>query len=97
MMKALAPFLVAIPDTWKALSALAGAVAFGIAVTVMGMRFGELPAQVEQNRNAHIENASAIKILNAEISEQNRKLDRVLCILTLPENTTTLEAERVCR
>lgn len=93
MMKALA----AIPDTWKALSALAGAVAFGIAATVMGMRFGELPAQVEQNRDAHVANAAAIQLLNAEISEQNRKLDRVLCILTLPETTSNLEAERRCQ
>ena len=85
-MSALTSFLVSLPTTVKALSALGGAVVFGVAITLAGLRVQGLPAQVAANTAQIKANTTTIDRLARNDSLILARLDRTNCLLTLPDD-----------
>ena len=83
-------------DQWRALTALAGAMAVGGAIALSTVAFTGLPAQVR-------EHTDSIRSFSRQVGE-NRELarrvsgqyERIICLLTLPGGTSPLEAQREC-
>lgn len=95
-MTAMREWLSSLPMAVKAAGALAGVGGTGV---TLGLLFGGwigLPAQVaDQERDIRalqIEAAAA----KDERLETLHKLDRVLCLLTLPDSTRPIDAQRAC-
>jgi hypothetical protein len=90
--------------TYKALTALGSAFAAGFAVIVALLMTGAMspPGVIEnaenisQNREMILDGQRADERVLQEVQNVRRQGDRILCVLTLPEGTTPLEAERLC-
>ena len=88
-MTPIATFLTRLPDSWKALTALGGAVAFGAALTFFLGGFRDLPARVD----AQERRLSEVEAVARRVEGQ---YGRLVCLLTLPDSLNGIEAERAC-
>lgn len=75
--------------TWQALTALGGAFAVGAAITLSAMSFRQLPAQVR----AIDERLTEVEMVAARV---DRQYTRIVCLLTLPDSVSPMQAERSC-
>lgn len=95
MGKNISDFLSSLPAAWKALTALGGAVAVGVALTLSAVGFIGLPADVEANTLELTAHTRAIDSLRATTTNANSKLDRVVCLLeVMAEDGNPLRCER---
>ena len=108
MSTVLASFLGSLTDTQKALTALMGACAFGFAVATAVQAQRQVPHQIaslvesdsvmtiaiEANTVA-IQNMSGEAARAAE-SAASQMGELVICLLTLPENTSPIQARLEC-
>ena len=101
-MTAVAAFLARLNPTWQAITALAGAAAVGIVVGGATVGFTGLPEQVEVNAQAieaHILepwHEGIVPLMEASDEAIMARLNRLICLQTLPDSLTYLEAERAC-
>jgi hypothetical protein len=89
-----------LPDIWRAVFVLGGAVAVGATLATATMQFVGLPEEVRANTVA-IEDLSAMTIGHITTDDRrdvmvDSKIDRVLCLLTGPDNESPLDAEVRC-
>lgn len=98
MMSALTNLLKALPDTSKALTALAGAAAVGF--TAAGFWFGakiDAAAQGTATARDSVQLNRAQIVNNQRAIEQNRdQYETIICILTLSEDVPPIDARRLC-
>ena len=71
-MTAIAVFLSSLPQTWKAVTALAGAASFGAVVAMTTVGFVSLPEQVAANTEFR--------------QNHSREFDALVCVITLPDS-----------
>lgn len=75
-------FLEGLSSTWRAVTALAAAVAVGVAVGVFLVGFTGLPEAVEQNTEYRV--------------QHTREFQALICLMTLPPETSRERAIREC-
>lgn len=99
----LASFLGKLTDTQKALTALVGTFAIGVTVTVAAFAYIGLPSELEalaatvgENTTATRSNARAIERLNMAAVRDSARHESLVCLLTLPESVSPIQARREC-
>ena len=92
----LAKLLSDLPPTWKAMTAIAGAVSFGAVMGAMLVGFSAIPTDVTANTRAIRANTAAIVDLARSDTLIVSRLDRLICLQTIPSSTSPLEANRRC-
>lgn len=71
-MTAIAAFLTDLPQTWKAVTALAGAASFGAVVAMTSVGFVGLPDEVQANTRFR--------------ENHSREFEALVCVITLPDS-----------
>lgn len=85
----LAAFLGRLPDDWKALTALGGAIAFGATVGMVMSGFFSVPNEVQEVRQLAEENAEWR-------ASHTREFQALVCLLTLPDSVDRQGQLREC-
>lgn len=85
-MATIARFLTSLPTNWKALTALGGAVAFGVAIGLTTTGFTALPAQVRSQGDSIRAIADRVAESRSALDRIDRQYSRIICLLTLPED-----------
>jgi hypothetical protein len=108
-MSALASWLTSLPEMWKAITALGAVAGLASTCTVATMRFTGVPELVQAHESAieqnsvtiadHVElpyHEGVLEVIRQGDAAIIGRLDRLICLQTLPENTPPLEANREC-
>jgi len=95
-MAAIASFLMSLPQTWRALTALGGAAAIGATVAMLATAFTGLPAQVAENTDSIRAVGRRAEDNRAVVRRVEAQYDRIICLLTLPDSTPPIQAQRAC-
>lgn len=85
-MVSLASFLTNLPTTWKAMTALGGAVALGFAFGAVAVDMSDLPAQVREVRDSLVVVTRRVNDDRETLYRIDRQYGRIICLLTLTEN-----------
>jgi len=93
----LPPFLSGLSDFWKSVTALGAAVGLGATLALTLSGYAVVPAQVDAQEARITAIEVEVQGLAVEQLKSSKKLDRVLCILTLPPEATVRESVRTCQ
>lgn len=88
-MTSIVMLLAKLDPMWRAVGALAGALSVGVAVGAVLVGFTDMPQKVEANAIAIAENTR-------RITESEDGIDKILCILSLPEDVSHIEGLDRC-
>lgn len=95
-MGVISQWLTMLPVWSKAVGALGAAFGAGLTLAFVLSGWASLPSRVQEHDikilSLQVEQAAA----KDERLETLHKLDRVLCLLTLPDSTRPLDAQRAC-
>lgn len=86
MATTIAKFLTSLPTNWKALTALGGAVALGVAIGAVAVDMRGLPAQVRTVRDSVATVSRRVEVNTVTLQRIDRQYARIICLLTLPED-----------
>ena len=95
-MTALSTFLTRLSPTWQALTALGGAVALGVAIALVGMRFRGLPAQVRALDSRVTTLEYVIREVQGDTRQAASNSRRILCLIALPDSLSAVEGADRC-
>jgi len=95
-MTPMSAFFANLDPVWRAVASVVSLLTLGIAMGAVSAGFTGLPATVEANTQVGTSNTLAIAANFHLIEESKEGIDKVLCILSLPEGVSHVEGLERC-